>query len=489
MVLTLALVGDKTTHAGIERRKIFRAEGGSIGRAADNDWVLTDPHVSGRHARLRYVNGRFFIVDTSTNGTFINSPTNRLDRGNEYELKPGDRLFIEPYEIEVSIAPEAADDPFDRPPVLERTGMVLRHDTSGVPVPGDYSALADDSLDPLEALGLDAPASVPAAPPRAPLAEHSTPPPARSISPIPAPGSLIPENWDDSSSDIVLKPFRIATPKEQPPVRDAHFAAFAPTCVVGGKDFILDIWAYAAGFEQQAFELARRGGAASLRGSKGAIAIEIGTTLTIWIDVPGFASGSTTESVVWNGSLVNATFVLRPEPGVADGTHVGTARIMSGSVPLALLHFELNVGATPDAVAKVGAAERTIRSVFASYASENRFDVLQWARGAELVGVDVFIDVLKFREAADWATELLHQVPTRDAFCLFWSEPARRSTWVEREWRCALSTRGVDYIHPVPLVDPRILPPPMELEGKHFGGTTFLIQMYEQRLKADRAQT
>jgi TIR domain-containing protein len=149
----------------------------------------------------------------------------------------------------------------------------------------------------------------------------------------------------------------------------------------------------------------------------------------------------------------------------------------------------LNVGATPDAVAKVGAAERTIRSVFASYASENRFDVLQWARGAELVGVDVFIDVLKFREAADWATELLHQVPTRDAFCLFWSEPARRSTWVEREWRCALSTRGVDYIHPVPLVDPRILPPPMELEGKHFGGTTFLIQMYEQRLKADRAQT
>jgi FHA domain-containing protein/TIR domain-containing protein len=487
MVLTLALAGDRTTAAGVEIRKIFRAKGGSIGRAPDNDWVLPDRYISGHHARIRYANDRFFIVDTSTNGTYINSPTNRLVRDQEYELKPGDRLLIDPYEIEISIAADGAEDPFDSGSVSERTGVGSSPDTS--------TGLGEL----LSAELARRPESPPATfefvedalkPSPDHLAEHYKPPPVPSIPQPPALSVLIPENWGDSSSDIVLQPFR-RTPAgspEQPPVRDAHFAAFAPACLERGRDFILDMWAYAAGFEQQAFELARRGGAASLRGSKGAIGIEVGTTLTIWIDVPGFRNESTAESVVWNGSLVNATFVLRPEQDVADGSHIGTARIMSGAVPLTLLHFELNVGAHNDAVAKVGAAERTIRSIFASYASEDRFDVLQWARGAELVGVDVFIDVLKFREGTDWATELTQQVPAKDAFCLFWSEPARRSSWVEREWRCALSTRGVDYIHPVPLVDPRIVPPPLELQGKHFGGTTFLIQMYEQRLKADGAQ-
>jgi len=469
MVLILTLAGDTATHAGVVNRRIFSARGGTIGRLPDNDWVLPDPYVSGRHARIRYANGRFFIVDTSTNGTFINSPTNRLGRGKEHELKSGDRLFIEPFDIEISIASEV--DPL-------------------VPADADPFAEVGDVLDPFEALGLEAPAPPRSVPPamERPLAHHYEPPALPSSSQPAAQSVPIPENWDDSSSDIVLRPFRLGKPKEQP-VREAQFAAFAPTCVVRGKDFILDIWAYASPFEQRAFELARRGGAASLRGSKGAVAIEIGTTLTFWIDVTGFGGGSAAESVVWNGSLVNATFVLRPEPAVADGTHIGAARIMSGAIPLAVLHFELNVGAASDVVAKVGVAERTIRSVFASYAGENRLDVLQWARGAELVGVDVFIDVLKFREAADWATELLHQVPAKDAFFLFWSEQARRSTWVEREWRCALSTRGVDYIHPVPLVDPRIVPPPVELQARHFGGATFLIQMYEQRLKADGAHT
>ena len=476
MVLTLALAGERTAPAGVEIRKIFRARGGSIGRAPDNDWVLPDRYISGHHARIRYASGRFFIVDTSTNGTCINSPANRLVRDQEYELKPGDRLLIDPYEIEISIAPDVAEDPFDSGSASERTDVGSSPDTGT-----SFAELLSAKIE-----------RRPDSPPAIFEFVEDTlkPPPAPSISQSPAPSALIPENWDDSSSDIVLERFRRkpAEPQAQAPVRDAHFAAFAPACIARGRDFILDIWAYAAGSEQQAFELARRGGAASLRGSKGAIGVEVGTTLTIWIEVPGFRNGSTAESVVWNGSLVNATFVLRPEQDIAGGSHVGTARIMSGAVPLTLLHFELNVGAQNDAVAKVGAAERTIRSIFASYASEDRFDVLQWARGAELAGVDVFIDVLKFREGTDWATELTQQVPAKDAFCLFWSEPARRSSWVEREWRCALSTRGVDYIHPVPLVDPRIVPPPVELQGKHFGGTTFLIQMYEQRLKADGAQ-
>ena len=81
---------------------------------------------------------------------------------------------------------------------------------------------------------------------------------------------------------------------------------------------------------------------------------------------------------------------------------------------------------------------------------DDRTDVLQWARGAAVAGVDVFLDVLSLREGVSWEAELFNHVPTKDLFCLFWSVPASESRWVEMEWRCALGTRGLDYIHPVP---------------------------------------
>jgi hypothetical protein len=128
----------------------------------------------------------------------------------------------------------------------------------------------------------------------------------------------------------------------------------------------------------------------------------------------------------------------------------------------------------------ISSYEQRVSSIFASYASADRIDVLQWARGAEVVGVRVFLDVLSLREAVDWESELFNVVPASDLFCLFWSVPASQSAWVEREWRCALTARGLEYIHPVPLQDPRDVPPPVELVSRHFGDPTFLLQEYEK---------
>ena len=115
---------------------------------------------------------------------------------------------------------------------------------------------------------------------------------------------------------------------------------------------------------------------------------------------------------------------------------------MSEFVPIALLHSQLVVEATRTAAARLHATDRPVRTVFASYATDDRVDVLQWARGAEIAGVDVFLDVLKLRESSRWERELFEHIPTKDLFCLFWSAAASRSHWVDREWRCALEARG-----------------------------------------------
>ena len=104
-------MGNRPQDLGAGGRKVFNAIGGTIGRLPDNDWVFPDPYVSGRHALIRYLNGKYFIEDTSTNGVFINSPDNRLSRTQAHQLRDGDVLYIDAYQIKVSIEkdPEAAE--------------------------------------------------------------------------------------------------------------------------------------------------------------------------------------------------------------------------------------------------------------------------------------------------------------------------------------------------------------------------------------------
>jgi hypothetical protein len=150
-------------------------------------------------------------------------------------------------------------------------------------------------------------------------------------------------------------------------------------------------------------------------------------------------------------------------------------------VPVAVVRFELIVTDKELAVRRSLTDEQTrIRSIFASYASDDRLDVLQWARGAEVAGLEVFLDVLTLREGSAWEQELVRHIPTKDLFCLFWSSAASRSKWVDIEWRFALASRGLDYIHPVPLADPRVVPPPHELSSKHFSDVSFIVREYEK---------
>jgi len=114
MILTLEVTGEHAEEFGAAGRKVFEGMGGTIGRLPDNDWVFPDPYISGRHALIRYLSGKFFVEDISTNGVFINSPANRLPRAQPHPLQTGDVLYIDAYQIRVSIDADGReeDDPF-----------------------------------------------------------------------------------------------------------------------------------------------------------------------------------------------------------------------------------------------------------------------------------------------------------------------------------------------------------------------------------------
>ena len=106
MTLTLELTASSAARPGDAQQRAFDEQGGTIGRASNNAWVLTHNKVSGHHALISFRNGVFYIEDTSRNGVSVNSPENRLVQSRPYALKTGDRIFIEPYEIGVWIQGE-----------------------------------------------------------------------------------------------------------------------------------------------------------------------------------------------------------------------------------------------------------------------------------------------------------------------------------------------------------------------------------------------
>lgn len=102
MFLILQVTSANAAELGPAARASFTIKGGTIGRRAGNDWILADPHVSGRHARVRSVGGTFFLEDAeSANGVLVNGT--KLHQGEPFPLKDGDSIYIDPYEISVRI--------------------------------------------------------------------------------------------------------------------------------------------------------------------------------------------------------------------------------------------------------------------------------------------------------------------------------------------------------------------------------------------------
>lgn len=115
MALRLRITSQQKAQLGESQLREFVACGGTIGRAADNDWVLPDEKrfISSRHALIDFQGGAYYLVDTSRNGVYINGSDTAVGRGHPQRLFNGDRLRLGEYEVSVEVTPgdeQVADD-------------------------------------------------------------------------------------------------------------------------------------------------------------------------------------------------------------------------------------------------------------------------------------------------------------------------------------------------------------------------------------------
>ncbi|MBB3457478.1 type VI secretion system FHA domain protein [Rhizobium sp. BK313] len=104
MKVRLSLVGasEKTGHT-------FGPEGGAFGRSAKCDWVLPDPEhiLSSIHGRIQFSNGRYLLIDESTNGILLDGRQDPLGRGNSIVLQDGLRFYAAKFLIEAQMVRDA----------------------------------------------------------------------------------------------------------------------------------------------------------------------------------------------------------------------------------------------------------------------------------------------------------------------------------------------------------------------------------------------
>ena len=105
MAIKLRVISDHYRELGENRSRVFGVNGGTVGRALDNDWVLPDPSrvVSSHHCEIEYRGGSYWIRDTSTNGVFVNDGDDPVSETGPVILRDGDRLRIGDYELIVSV--------------------------------------------------------------------------------------------------------------------------------------------------------------------------------------------------------------------------------------------------------------------------------------------------------------------------------------------------------------------------------------------------
>jgi ATP-dependent Clp protease ATP-binding subunit ClpC len=247
-----------------------------------------------------------------------------------------------------------------------------------------------------------------------------------------------------------------------------QFSVIAPGLVSPGSSFGLEVWAHLERERDGLLERIRRAQATQIPvQSTGPMSLTRGRLVSVSLEVEGLELLSSEDSFVWQGQAANATFNLCVPIGCEEGPRLAVATVRVHALVVAKLYFSLQVGRSRAASGELSLNEYRPRTAFVSYAQEDEEKVLASVRDMKAIDPDFepCLEAVKLRAGERWEEELWRTIPCKDIFYLFWSEKARDSRWVEREWLCALHTKGIDFIHPIPLDPPDLVPPPDKLLG------------------------
>ena len=242
-----------------------------------------------------------------------------------------------------------------------------------------------------------------------------------------------------------------------------EFAVSHPIQFSMGVPFIVDAFIYRQNDRRlavlRAAELSPENDRFRSSGSAEAVG---GTKLRVTPRLP-WSTEPVARTVDWSGTLSNVSFRVITPKYATSKTVQGSCGISVDGLTIGQTHFELQLSNGDHSHPRQLSRAAVIKSAFASYANRDRRRVLARIQGVEQLGVSVFADVNGLRGREQSKKQIFQVIDSSDVLYLFWSKHAKRSTWIEQEWRYGMEKKGRGFIDLVPLVDPNKAPPPLEL--------------------------
>jgi type VI secretion system protein len=258
MALRLRVVSEHAIRLGEQSTKVFGVHGGTIGRATGNEWILPDPerYLSGKHARVDFRAGTYVLVDTSSNGTYVNGAQVPLGKYHDYQLRDGDYIRLGEYELLVSI-----DKSNDFPP---EASAIVAYD-GGSPSSAVKKSIADDLGADLDLSQLLEPSDlITDDSGNRPRDAYGQPLPRRA-EPPPSPEAVLDADADGTPWHMMTRPIKkeaSAAPAVRPPPQTPQ----SPVLYDGDFDVGLTAFCRGAGIDPRNVSTEARGAALQLAG-------------------------------------------------------------------------------------------------------------------------------------------------------------------------------------------------------------------------------
>jgi hypothetical protein len=222
-----------------------------------------------------------------------------------------------------------------------------------------------------------------------------------------------------------------------------HFTLTAPTPLPLAQPSELHFWIHTDSQRNRVLALAREINTPSDADmsikSTGPYPIAPGSHISVRIKIDGLICRETYQRMVWTGEIGHSSFVVEVPADTSLGTHVGSASIRLNGCQIAKMSFVLNVGRERGESTEIPSTTEQHKSAFASYASQDRAEVVRCVQAMETAykGLKVFVDIVELRSGEKWDERLHFEIANADIFYLFWCRHAAASAWVKKEWQLA----------------------------------------------------
>ena len=190
----------------------------------------------------------------------------------------------------------------------------------------------------------------------------------------------------------------------------------------------------------------------------------------------------------WTGDIRDFSFMYFVPPDVQGQNLPISAHIYVDDVIATRLQIRVPL---EEEGGQVVVRRQDVMEAFMSYSSEDRERVLAIVQGMHHARPDmkIFLDVEMLRSGEDWKRMLQRKIDESQVLYLCWSTAAKKSAWVDFEWRHAYNTKGAEVIEPVPLESPQLCAPPRELDMKHFNDVYMQLALAEKTVRAMKGST